>query len=64
MFNAQKCKCLHIGLKNTYTNYSIGGVEVTNSSYEAYLGVDECLINNRQCAKAVSSANSFMGIIN
>ena len=32
LLNAQKCKCLHIGYKNTYANYSIGGVEVTNSS--------------------------------
>ena len=45
MSNAQKCKCLHIGYKNTYANYSIGGVEVTNSSCERYLGVviDESL---------------------
>ena len=39
MLNAQKSKCLHIGHKNTYANYSIGGVEVTNSSYEKDLGV-------------------------
>ena len=65
-FNAQKCKCLHIGLKNTYANYSIGGVEVTNISYEGDLGVviDESLNYNRQCAKAVLSANKIMGIIN
>ena len=66
MFNAQKCKCLHIGYKNTYANYSIGGVEVTNSSCERDLGVvtDESLNYNRQCAKAVLSANKIMGIIN
>ena len=29
ILNAQKCKCLHIG----YKNYSIGGVDVTSSSY-------------------------------
>ena len=34
LLNAQKCKCLHIGYKNTYANYSVGGVEVTISSYE------------------------------
>ena len=66
MFNAQKCKCLHIGYKNTYANYSIGGVEVTNSSCERDLGVviDECLNYSRQCSKAVLSANKIMGIIN
>ena len=66
MFNAQKCKCLHIGYKNNYGNYSIGGVEVTNSSCEGDLGVviDESLNYNRQCAKAVLSANKIMGIIN
>ena len=66
MFNAQKCKCLHIGYKNTYANYSMGGVEVTNSSCERELGVviDESLNYNRQCAKAVLSANMIMGIIN
>ena len=66
MFNAQKCKCLHIGFKNTYANYSIGGVEVTNSSCERDLGVviDESFNYNRQCAKAVLSENKIMGIIN
>ena len=66
MFNAQKYKCLHIGYKNTYANYSIGGVEVTNSSCERDLGVviDESLNYNRQCEKAVLSANKIMGIIN
>ena len=34
MFNAKKCKCLHIGYENTYANYSIGRAEVTNSSCE------------------------------
>ena len=66
MFNDQKSKYVHIGHKNTYAYYSIGGVEVINSSYERYLGViiDESLNYNRQCAKAVLSANKIMGIIN
>ena len=66
MFNAQRCKCVHIGYKNTYGNNSIGGVVVTNSSYERDLRViiDESLKYNRQCAKAVLSANKIMGIIN
>ena len=66
MSNAEKCKCLHIGYKNTYAYYSIGGVEVTNSSCERDLGVviDESLNYNRQCSKAVLSANKIMGIIN
>ena len=66
MLNAQKCKCPHIGYTNTYVKYSIGGVEVTNSSYERDIGVDidEMLNYNRQCAKAVLSANKIMGIIN
>ena len=66
MFNAQKCKSLHIGYKNTYANYSMGGVKVTNSSCERDLGVviDESLNYNRQCAKAVLLANKIMGIIN
>ena len=53
-------------LKITYANYSIGGVEVTNSSCERDLGVviDESLNDNRQCSKAVLSANKIMGIIN
>ena len=66
MFNAQECKCLHISHKNTYANYSIGGVDVTNSSYERDFGVviDESLNHNRQCAKVALSANKIMGIIN
>ena len=34
MLTAKKCNCLHIGHRNTYANYSIGGVEVANSSCE------------------------------
>ena len=66
MFNAQKCKCLHICHENTYANYSIGGVEVTNSSCERDLGIviDESLNYDRQYARAVLSANKIMGIIN
>ena len=66
MSKAQKCNCLHIGCKNTYANYSIGGVEATNSSCERDLGVviDKSLNYNRQCVKAVLSANKIMGIIN
>ena len=66
MFNAKKCKCLHIGYENTYANYSMGGIEVINSSYERDLGVviDESLNYSRQCARAVLSANKIMGIIN
>ena len=65
MFNAQKCKCLHIVYKNNYANYCVGGIEVTNSSCERDLGVviDESLNYNRQCVKAVLSANKIMGII-
>ena len=64
--NAQKCKCLHIGHRNTYANCSIGGVEITTSSYERDLGVviDESFDYNRQRAKDVSSAHRTMGIIN
>ena len=66
LFNAQKCRCLHIGYKNTYPNYSMGGIEVTNSSCERDLGVviEESSNYNRQCSKAVLSANKIMGIIN
>ena len=66
LLTAQKCKCLHIGYKNTYANYPMGGVEETNSSYERELGVaiDESLKYDRQCTKAVLSANKIMGIIN
>ena len=65
MFTAQKCKCLRIGYENTYANYSIGGVQVTNSSCERDLGVviDESLNYNRQFANAILSANKIMGII-
>ena len=48
LFNAQKCKCLRIGYRNTYANYSVGGIDVTDSSYERDLGVviDESLNYN------------------
>ena len=45
LFSAKKCKYLHIGHENIYANYSIGGIEVTNSLYEIDFGVviDESL---------------------
>ena len=66
LFIAQKCKCLDIGNKNTYAEDSIWGIEVTNSSYERDLRdvIDESLNHNRQCKKAVLSANKIMDIIN
>ena len=66
LFKAQKCKCLHIGFKNTFANYSRGCVEVTNSSYKRELGVviDGSLNYNKQCAKSVLSAKRIMGILN
>ena len=56
LFNVQECKCLHICCNNACANYSIGGIEATNSSYERDLGVviDESLNYYRQCAKPVS----------
>ena len=66
LFNAHKNKCQHIGNKNTCENYSIEGAEATNISNERHLGVviDESLDYNRQCSRAVLSANKIMGIIN
>ena len=66
LFNAQKCKCLHIGHANARASYYIGDVEVENISFEKDLGViiDESLNFSRQCAKAVTSANKVLGIIN
>ena len=51
---------------NTYANYSIGGVEVTNSCYERDLGlaIDESIDYNGQYAKVDSSATKIMSIIN
>ena len=66
LFNAQKCKCLHIGHSNAQASYFVGGVQVEDIEYEKDLGVliDKSLSPSRQCAKAVNSANKVLGIIN
>ncbi|KAJ8019440.1 hypothetical protein HOLleu_41039 [Holothuria leucospilota] len=51
LFNAQKCKCLHVGHFNAQASYFIGGVQVEAIEYEKDLGVliDNSLSPSRQC---------------
>jgi hypothetical protein len=64
-FNAEKCKCLHIGAKNSSHEYSIGGNMVAATTQEKDLGVliDSSLNWGKQCAKVARSGNLTLGQI-
>ena len=65
-FNADKCKCLHLGTSNQNYNYSIGETQVINISQEKDLGViiNESLDASTHCAKVVCTANKILGMLN
>ena len=62
LFNADKCKCLHLGHSYHRINYSIGVAEIKNVKAEKYLHVTiGCTLDSSlHCAKAVSTAVSSL----
>ena len=65
VFNADKCKVMHLGRANQKMEYEMGGVKMKVTEMEKDLGV---LISNdlkpsKQCAKAAKSANQALGQI-
>ena len=65
LFNADKCKWLHVGHSYPSVNYSIGVVEIRNVDAEKDLDVTiGCTLDSSlQCAKMVSTANKVLCVI-
>ena len=68
LFNASKCKCMHLGKKNDKHNYIIseeGQIELEETMEEKDLGiwVDNELGFKDHINKVVNKANSTLGII-
>ena len=65
LFNVKKCKILHLGYNNEKAIYEIDGNVLEEVDEERDLGIifQKDLKWNRQCAKAVSTANRILGMI-
>eukprot|EP00794_Sanderia_malayensis_P001610 gene1610-1781_t len=66
LFNASKCKTIHIGFNNMKYDYFIEEELVSSASEEKDLGllINDSLSPRTRCAKAVKSGNKILGIIN
>ncbi|KAJ8039553.1 hypothetical protein HOLleu_17308 [Holothuria leucospilota] len=66
VFNADKCKVLHFGLKNFSNGYNMNGSILSDVTFEKDLGVVNItgdLKPSRQCAAAAAKANRMLGLI-
>ena len=65
LFNAEKCKVIHVGYNNVKAKYFMDGVKLEHVSEEKDLGViiSEDLKWEKQCSSAVSKANKILGMI-
>ena len=65
LFNAEKCKIMHIGFGNAKASYSIDGRVLQPVNVEKDLGVylDSSLKPSRQCAEAARKGNWILGLI-
>ena len=64
-FNADKCKVLHIGYRNTKANYTLNGTQLKKVDSEVDLGVTTSsnLKPSQQCSEVVKKANKVIGLI-
>ena len=62
MFNAEKCKVMHLGRTNQRFQYSMGGVTLGSTDEEKDVGViiHHSLKPKKQCAKAAQTARSVL----
>jgi len=65
LFNADKCKVMHMGFNNKQAKYDMNGVQLERVSEEKDLGViiSEDLKWEKQCSEAVMKANRMWGMI-
>ena len=64
-FNQEKCKVLHLGVKNVKHKYKMRDTWLDSSARERYAGVlvDNKLNMSQQCDMAAKKANSILGCI-
>ena len=64
-FNTDKCKVMHLGNKNPYVKYNVGGRELESILEEKDLGI--LITKDRkvsaQCSRATKTASSVLGMI-
>ena len=65
LFNVKKCKVMHLGYNNGLANYTMNGNILESVVEEKDLGVvfQNNLKWDKQCAKAVNTANRILGMI-
>ena len=65
LFNIEKCKIMHIGHNNSHAIYEMDGELLEEVIDERDLGVimQNDMKCNKQCVKAVKTANRILGMI-
>ena len=63
LFNVEKCKVIHAGVRNQGFKYEMGGRELEEVEFEKDVGVimHKSFRPSMQCAKAAKKANSVLG---
>ncbi len=64
LFNFGKCKCIHTGPGNTGMNYEMGGIILSKTVKEKYLGatMNANMKVSEQCRIAASKGNQVIGM--
>ena len=64
-FNVDKCKVMHIGIRNTLSRYFMNGLELSAVSEEKDLGVfiADDLAVSKQCSQAYLKVSGVLGMI-
>jgi hypothetical protein len=65
LFNSDKCKVMHMGVRNTRVEYYMNGIKLEDIEEERdlHIIVQNNLKCDKQCAKVVKQANRTLGMI-
>ena len=65
IYNIKKCKVMHVGRRNDYCEYYMGGSKLVEETLEKDLGVwiSADMKCSQQCRYAVNKANKVLGMI-
>ena len=65
LFNADKCKVMHIGYNNSHADYFMNGNQLNTVSEKRVVGVvvSDDLKWEKQSSEAVKKANRMLGVI-